>query len=181
MLIIPRESAFLPIACELPTQLLPWVNCQGPLTEKLRKKTGEARLQVLTQGWRAPNGWDKGVLHCNSEAVLQREVVMWALDAPCWYARTIIPYTTYSAHKSLFNRLENESLGALIFSVPEIKRVDMVHYPIDKHCIEYYWLNPSMLSEANVLWVRLSTLSITDRLAFFLVEILLPGLTRYLN
>ena len=181
MLIIPKEGAFLPVKCILPPELLPWINYQDSLTERLKDKAGHARLQVLGQSWGAPDSWDKQVLHYNHEAVFRREIIMWALDEPCWYARTIIPYTTYHAHRVLFNRLEQESIGTLIFSVAEIKRVDIIHYPVDKNSIEYYWLNPSMHHKAKVLWVRLSTFSVADGLPFFLIEMLLPALMRYSN
>ncbi len=181
MLILPSADAFLPVDGLLPPSLLPWVLCQTSLTEKLKKRAGEARLQVLGQAFSAPNLWEKQVLHVHSETVLRREILMWASHQPCWYARTIIPHTTCKAHQQLFHRLEQESLGELIFNSSDIKRLYFVHYPINEHSLEYYWLNPLMYVHEKKLWIRFSIFMIAESYPFFLIEMLLPGLNRYLN
>jgi len=179
-LILPRTDAFIPLEGLLPSSLLPWVSCQTSLTEKLEKRAGEAHLQVLGQAFSVPNWWENQVLHVHS-AVFRRNILMWASHQPCWYARTIIPHTTYKAYQQLFHRLEQESLGELIFNSPDIKRLHFVHYPINEHSLEYHWLTPLMHVHENKLWVRFSTFMVAERAPFFLIEILLPGLNRYLN
>ncbi len=181
MLILSSADAFFPIEGAVPSSLLPWLMYQDSLTEKLREKSGDARLQVLAEYWGAPDWWDKHVLHCNNEAVFHREILMWAWEKPCWHARTIIPYTTYHAHRALFSRLDKESLGTLIFNTPDIKRINMLYYPINEQSIEYSWLNPLMLNHEKIAWVRLSTFIVADRLPFFLTETLLSGLMEYLH
>lgn len=181
MLINPAVTALLPIPCEAPPSLLPWLTYEASLTDRLQAKAGNTRLDVLGQHWESPDLWDKQVLHIKDKAVLHREIVMWASDEPCWYARTIIPQTTHDAGKAIFDRLKNESLGALIFNEDRIKRASLIHYPIDAQSIEYHWLNETMHRKAKIVWVRMSTFTIDNVFPFCLIEIMLPGIMRYPN
>ncbi len=181
MLIKPIENTFLPISCELPASLAEWLAYPDSLTERLQDKAGHAKLQVLRQQWERANWWDKQVFHVLEGQVMHREIVMYANDEPCWYARTIIPEATYQAGSSFFNRLQKESLGTLIFNETKIKRLSMVHYPISEQSIEYHWLKQWLSCSALILWVRMSVFSFNNDSPFFLIETLLPALERYSN
>ena len=181
MLINLNVSSFIPVKDELQTSFLPWLTYQQSITSRLQEKAGSTRLQVLGQQWESPNWWDRYVLHIESGAVLHREIVTWAGKKPCWYARSIFPAATYQAQPSFFNRLQQESLGQLIFNENKVKRVVLMHYPIGEASIEYHWLNQSMHGGVKALWVRLSAFIFNEEHPFFLIEILLPGLARYSN
>jgi len=163
-----------------PPHLLPWLVHQDSLTEKLKTRAGDACLQILAQCWEPSDWWDRSVLGLSAETVLHREIVIKAQEKPCWYARTIIPSATYEADKALFDRLQQESLGDLIFKGTQIKRVFMTTYPICNQSIEYYWLPESMRQGKKEHWVRLSEFSVHGIFPFFLIEILLPELESYL-
>ena len=179
MLIKPEAELFLSIKCQLPLSLLPWVTYQYSLTDRLQERAGNTCLQVLAQRWVAPDWWDKYVLRIEDETVLHREILMWAGQEACWYARTIIPKATYQANTLLFSRLQTESLGTLIFNEPQIKRVYLMHYSISQQSIEYHWLNQLLHGSSKTLWVRLSAFTVNDDSPFFLIETLLPALERY--
>lgn len=164
---------------EPPEHLIPWLIYQQSLTHKLHSAAGDARLDLLGQSWEASDAWDQSMLALNQLNVLHREILMWAFDTPCWYARTILPKATYEADALLFDRLRDEPLGHLIFNSPKIKRASLVHYPISPNSMEYAWLTPLMHQNVHLLWVRLSEFKIQSEHSFFLVEILLPGLLRY--
>lgn len=159
-----------------PSTLLPWLTHQTSLTQKLETQAGVARLEVLNQQWAVADEWDQQVLQIKDELVIHREILMWAHDAICWYARTVIPKLTYEHDISLFERLQRESLGQLIFESGKIQRLSLKPYAIMPQSLEYAWLSDIMHTNAPVLWARLSTLCIGERFNFFLVEILLPGL-----
>lgn len=161
--------------------ILPWLTHEQSLTQKLDDAAGEARLEVLAQTWERPSAWDCSVLNLTSQTVMHREIVMWAFNAPCWYARTILPDTTFNANSTLFNRLKAEPLGHLIFNGTEIQRASLRHYMISPSSSEYHWLTSSMHQGASELWVRLSEFLVKGQDSFFLVEVLLPGLSRYLS
>ena len=165
--------------------ILSWLTYKNSLTDRLNSHLKKpARLQRLCQHWTAPSWWDCHVLAIQKESVLHRDIIMWAEEKACWYARTILPISTYHAARSIFDRLENESLGQLIFNEPMIKRIDMLHYAVNKGSLEYFWLKKSLL-DVEVLedeyWLRLSSFVVKDAFPFFLVEILLPDLMRSID
>lgn len=164
-----------------PAVLLPWITHPTSMTEKLRLAAGQAKLQVLRQQWDLPNWWDVHHVKISDKSVMHREILMSADEDACWYARTILPHTTYQSNPLFFDQLQNQSLGKLIFSNPDVKRISLSHYAIDKESIEYHWLNGAMHNNEPVLWVRLSSFTINDCFPFYLVEILLPGLLRATN
>ena len=164
-----------------PATIIPWLAYTRSLTEKLNALTGDARLDVLHQSWDKPNSWDKKVLFLDCDQVMHREIAMWSLDSVCWYARTILPISTYQSNKALFERLQNESLGQLIFNSQQIERLSLTHYAISPDSIEYSWLNSNFHEDAPILWVRLSEFQVNHDSSFYLVEILLPGLLRCLS
>lgn len=177
----PKTQAYFPINSSPPTYLLPWLTYRESLTERLQEKALDIHLQLLKQQWGIANWWDRQVLHIKENRVLHREIIMWAQQEACWYARTIIPERTYLTDEKFFKRLKNESLGTLIFNEEKINRRSLLHYPINQCSIEYHWLDKACLQRKNeILWVRKSIFTINDS-PFFLIEILLPPLERYSN
>ncbi len=163
----------------MPTLLRPWLVHEQSLTQKLKTIAGEARLEIYDQRWEQSDAWDLYKLKLKNTHVLHREIIMWAFDSPCWYARTILPDSTYLANTRLFDRLKDEPLGQLIFNGTDIKRASFTQYEIFPSSMEYQWLSESLHQDASALWVRLSEFVVNDKSAFYLVEILLPGLLRY--
>jgi chorismate--pyruvate lyase len=163
-----------------PSTLLPWLVHPYSITEKLKERFGEARLHVLHQGWHHTRWWEKYALDLDHQTILQRDIMMFSNQIPCWFARSIIPKLTYTANESLFLRLKTESLGNIIFNDDTIVRQSMTHYPITKQCLEYYWPNAAWVNNAPILWLRSSHYLIKDQFPFFLSEIFLPEWTRIL-
>lgn len=163
-----------------PARLLPWLLHTSSLTEKLKKETGEAKLTVLSQQWCAPNWWDRYVLDLAESQVLHRDIVMSTHELPCWYARTIIPETSYKAHETFFSRLEKESLGAIIYNTEGVRRDSLLYYAIDRNCLEFYWFSHKEKDE-TLLWGRRSILYCNKGTPFFLMEIFLPGLLKVIS
>lgn len=139
-----------------PLKLLEWLTYTGKLTNKLYEKSKNTKLQVLKHEIQPSNWWDRHVLHLDFELVLHREIVTYAWNDACWYARTIIPELTNDKYNKLFNRLKRESLGDLIFGDNGIERRYLIYYPINKYNIEYNWLTNNLTQKRDTLWVRLS-------------------------
>ena len=161
--------------------LRPWVLCQDSLTDKLKTIACDVRLEVRHHIWGVSNSWDQDVLGIRAnERVLHREILMWASTDICWYARTLLPLSTYLAEEALFARLETQALGELIWHNPNIKRLSIQPFQINQHAAEYHFLTQSMHQNETPLWARLSTLAVRERFPFYLLEIFLPGLIKYL-
>lgn len=165
-----------------PKLLLSWLTHTQSLTEKLHARAHHTALQVLQEQWlKHATPWDHAILQIAPDRVFHRDILMWALDMPCWFARTIIPAKTYTSDAPLFARLQHEPLGHLIFKGAAIRRVSLNYYSIDAQSPEYHWIPEVNRPSINgVLWVRISTFEVVHSGAlFYLIEILLPGLERY--
>ena len=169
----------LPITAEPPLPMAEWLHYPYSLTDRLIEKAGNVSLVVLGHDWALPTWWDKQVLDITALRVMRREIMMYAHAEACWYARTIIPSSTIEADAAFFNRLQQESLGALIFNEPKIKRENIHIYPINEQCIEYHWVHASLSPLPAVLWARWCEYRLNETFPFFLIEIMLPVLQRY--
>ena len=163
-----------------PPCLLPWLSYQRYLSKKLEAKAGQTELQVIQQTWLAQaSAWDQERLALGPEAVLHRDSLILAHQRPCWFARTILPRATYDSHLSLFERLNKEPLGNLIFRTEAVQRLRLEHYSIEAGSVEYDWLPKAIDTQQKLLWLRCSTFQVKDAELFYLVEILLPDLEHY--
>lgn len=174
-----------------PISLSDWINHQNSLTDKLLASKGSIDLELLSQEWTTPTWWDKYLLQINlicdvedregeviksQQLVFQREILMRSENIAYWYARTIIPQKCYDLNPDFFGRLEKESIRNLIFGNHEVHRVLMTGYPIDKQCIEFYWVKKYINTIKGTLWVRFGEFSYHHMESFYLMEILLPEL-----
>lgn len=155
--------------------LIPWLNHRDSLTDKLKAITGGVEITVIAQGWVTPNWWDACILKVTNELVLQREIFMRSGGRNYWYARTVIPQKCYALNPTFFKRLESESIRNLIFS-KEVTRVNTLCYPVDKNCLEFYWVKKYSADIEQHLWVRLAEFSYAGTHSFYLIELLLPEL-----
>jgi chorismate--pyruvate lyase len=159
--------------------MMSWLQYKQSLTERLKKLSGEARLDVLGQGWGKPDAWDIERLGLETGLVFHREIVMSSSKQPCWYARTVIPDSTYGVDPHFFGRLKQESVGGLIFNEPRVERVLFINYSAHPDALEYQWLKAAGLGGSELVGLRLSGFTLDKAFSFFLIEILLPGLLRY--
>ncbi|MCH9689758.1 MAG: chorismate lyase [Gammaproteobacteria bacterium] len=166
----------------LATQINPWLEQKGSITDKLKQLAGHTKLQVLSHSWETSDAWDSKILKLpeNTE-VLHRDILMWADNQTCWYARTILPQYVYQAESLLFEQLKSKPLGELIHHHPEIHRTHINSYEIHAHMPEYQYLKHALKQNTptHSLWGRVSTFTIRNQYDFYLLEILLPGLLRY--
>src|SRR5690348_10114562 len=95
-----------------------WLLHEGSLTEKLKEKSGEAKLHLVSQNWCKPNWWDKYLLKVTHGLVWERVILMYSKQTPYWYARSVIPQNCYSLNRNFFDRLQTESIRDLIFDEP---------------------------------------------------------------
>lgn len=167
-----EHSTILP-----PPILKPWLSHQSSLTDKLKQINSEVEIKVLNQAWILPSWWDNYNLAINTQKIRCREIIIQAAGRACWFGRTIIPVETYEKKQALFERLNHEPLGAIIFSEPTIRKCSMLNYQINHHCIEYHWLPaPYKTTDNQPLWLRLATFTVDNESSFYLAEIFLPGL-----
>jgi chorismate--pyruvate lyase len=156
--------------------LLEWLHYQSPLTDKLCQEKGEAQLELIAQHWKKPDFWSKNLLNIQDVSIFQREILMKSNQIIYWYARSFIPKKCYDLEPDFFNRLKKESIKNLIFEEDQVQRINSINYPINKECVEFYWVTKYINRRSDILWVRLNEYSYQKKQSFYLIEILFPQL-----
>ena len=140
-----------------------WLVYPHRLTDRLAEEAGEASLHVLNQGF--------------VEGFWQREIVIMAKGEPCWYARTLVPESTYFTCQYFFDQLKTKSLGELIYNSAIVQRTSLVHYPIGHAAVEFQWLPEHIKRTCHqALWIRSSYFRLRENHPFYLKEIFLPAM-----
>lgn len=165
------------ITTHAPNELIEWLLYKDFLMTKLKNLCEKVTLQVISQDWIKKSWWEKHHLNISTE-FLCREIIMKGDENICWYAKTLLPKTTYDNYLELFARLDKEPLGNLLFDpANNIKRENFKYYPINSDYLEYHFLDKVGLSNLDdILWMRLSAFSFPSNDVFYLAEIFLPDL-----
>ncbi|MGC1182207.1 chorismate--pyruvate lyase family protein [Legionella sp.] len=171
-----NTQLIFPLKVSCSQQFLEWINCQSSLTDKLCSAKGAVQLELIAQQWINIDLWSQSVLDIQDVLVFQREILMKSHDVIYWYARSIIPTRCYDLAPTFFDRLHNESIKNLIFNDQRVHRINLITYPINKHCVEFYWLKKYINRIQGILWVRIAEFSFQRKESFYLIEILLPKL-----
>ncbi|MEM0955642.1 MAG: chorismate lyase [Pseudomonadota bacterium] len=101
-----------------------WLLDEGSLTEYLLKKSGgDFRVERLRQTWRRPLLSESALLGLPPDQwALVREVALHCFGEPWVYARSVMPAAALSGKLRRLRRLQNQSLGALLFKQPKLVR-----------------------------------------------------------
>lgn len=142
------------LLADLPAQVKPWLLDEDSLTERLLQKSGgDFRVQRLRQGWQRPLLSEARLLDLPpGQWALVREVVLRCYDEPWVYARSVIPADALSGKLRRLRRLQNQSLGALLFQHPRLTReaFEVACLPGDSHYIH------RDLRQSQPAWARRS-------------------------
>jgi chorismate lyase len=164
------------------SSITPWVTHKGSITDKLKALATNTHLLVLNNIWEQTDEWDhKNLCLSPNIEVLHRDILMWAEQQPCWYARTILPKSVYHTEKALFDGLKTKALGDRSHNHPHISRTHIIPYTIHTNMSEFNFLKKALKhnTPTNTLWGRISTFTIHTQFDFYLLEIFLPGILRY--
>lgn len=101
-----------------------WLTDDGSLTARLvALGRGDFRVQRLYQGWEVPLLSERTLLGCPSrQRALVREVALWLGDETVVFARSVFPLASLDGCLGHLRRLQNRSLGAILFSHPDMQR-----------------------------------------------------------
>lgn len=142
---------------QMPVQLRPWLFAEGSLTQRLLALSGgNVRVELLAQRWQRPAPGEARLLGIDPTArALVREVILHGSGEPWVYARSILPEATLAGDLRRLRQLQNSSLGALLFTFPQLQR------------------RPFELAHSQGLWGRRSRFEIDAR-ALIVGEFFLP-------
>ncbi|MET0379169.1 MAG: chorismate lyase [Spongiibacteraceae bacterium] len=149
---------------QIPALLRPWLFAEGSLTQRLLDASArEFRVQVLAQCWQRPTLAEARLLDIDPTALtLVREVILYGRGQPWVYARSILPEPTLTGDLRRLRKLQNSSLGALLFTYPQLRR------------------RPFELATSHGLWGRRSRFEVGAR-ALIVSEFFLPDFLLHLH
>lgn len=155
---------------DAPRALLPWLLAEGSLTRLLiAASDGDFRVQRIDQSWRRPTHSEARLLDLPiGQRALIREVVLWGRGEPWVYGRSILPVHTLGGDLRRLRRLQNSSLGALLFSYPQLHRAPFQLARIDGATL------PEPARCDAPLWGRRSRFELRQR-ALIVSEVFLPA------
>ena len=109
---------------QLPALLRPWLFAEGSLTQRLIAASGgDFRVRLLSQSWRRPVLAEARLVDLAPTAhALVREVILYGAGQAWVYARSILPVQTLTGDLRRLRKLQNSSLGALLFTYPHLQR-----------------------------------------------------------
>ncbi len=155
---------------QIPRALRPWLLDPGSLTRQLTQLAGgDFRVERLSQSWRRPRLDERLLLGLgHGEWALVREVILWGRGEPWVYARSVLPVRTLTGDLYRLRRLQNSSLGSLLFRQRGLQRT-----PFQLTCIDARTLPPRLAGD-GALWGRRSRFELGDR-PLIVGEIFLPA------
>lgn len=156
-----------------------WLDYPTSITDRLKIYHPNVHLVCLKQAWFTADAWEQTTI--DAANLFRREILMYAGEHACWYARTMIPEHTYTQEQVRFARLKTEPLGQIIWQSSDIERQHMTQFCLDQNTLLYQHLTqiPQLTLNISPLWGRLSTFIIKTTLPFYLLEIFLPELQHY--
>jgi chorismate--pyruvate lyase len=101
-----------------------WLLDDGSLTNRLiQSSRGAFRVQRLNQGWQVPLASERKLLGLASrQLALVREVALMTNGRAAVFARSVFPVSSLSGSLRHLRRLQNRSLGSILFKSPGMHR-----------------------------------------------------------
>lgn len=123
-----REPRWRPLAQysshALPAECRRWLTDDGSLTSRLISlRAGVFNVQRLYQGWQVPLPSERRLLGMDQrQTALVREVALRLDDTAVVFARSVFPHDSLTGSLGHLRRLQNRSLGAILFKHPGMHR-----------------------------------------------------------
>lgn len=162
------SSTFAPV----PLELLSWLRHTDVMTDRLKSYAPQVSLKILEHDWVEANAWELKYLGIEG-SLLRRNVLIQSQNQPCWYARTMIPNTTYQRAPEFFDRLHQEPLAHLIYDEPRVTRCWIYSYGISPSQPEWLWWANLQYLAIERLWMRVSAFQFDQDDFFYLAELFL--------
>jgi chorismate--pyruvate lyase len=145
----------------LPAGLRGWLTDDGSLTGRLIELgRGEFRVQRLYQGWQVPLTSEQQLLSLPPrQLALVREVALQLAQQTVVFARSVFPVSSLTGSLAHLRRLQNKSLGAILFRHPGMHRspFELALMPGDSDYL------PSSLHQGEPAWGRRSRFDIKGK------------------
>jgi chorismate--pyruvate lyase len=146
---------------ELPARQRTWLLDDGSLTGRLIElKRGPFTVERLYQGWQVPLPSERRLLGMSArQQALVREVTLRVAGEAQVFARSVFPISSLTGGLTHLRRLQNRSLGAILFRDPGMRRspFELAYIPGDSDYL------PRQLHQADPAWGRRSRFEIEGK------------------
>lgn len=138
-----------------------WLTDNGSLTARLMGcGLGEFAVQRLSQSWEVPLPSERLLLQLPSrQLALVREVALTLDGIPVVFARSVFPISSLTGSLAHLRRLQNKSLGAILFRHPGMHRYPFELALMAGDC-DYL---PAKLQQDKPTWGRRSRFELAGR------------------
>jgi len=145
----------------LPPDCRTWLTDDGSLTARLvQSGRGAFSVRRLFQGWQVPLPSEQRLLQVPArQLALIREVALLLGSETVVFARSVFPYSSLNGSLGHLRRLQNKSLGAILFKHPGMHRCPFELAKIPGHSD---YLPPGM-RQAEPAWGRRSRFEIEGK------------------
>ncbi|WP_111641622.1 chorismate--pyruvate lyase family protein [Marinimicrobium alkaliphilum] len=160
---------------QMPAHLRPWLLDHGSLTAKLQALSqGHFRVEILRQSRGYPLLSEQKLLGMAPRRLaVIREVVLYGNNEPWVFARSVLPLASLTGPLRRLRHLDNQPLGALLFSQP-----NLVRGPIEISAMgPGQGYVPTALQGQEPLWGRRSVFWLYQR-PLMVSEVFLDAFTR---
>ena len=167
---------------KIPEALSEWIQCTTSITDRAKKYAGHIEIELLNHEWTLKTFEETYPYVIKTEPLFLREIYMRCDDVPWWYARTLIPKTTYHLRQSRLDALGACPLGDLLYHDPLIVRTPFEYSALSPSTPEYKQAlsHLPLCSGIDLLWARRSIFWI-EKKPLFLMEVFLPTLLKALT
>jgi chorismate--pyruvate lyase len=147
---------------QLPYFWYQWLSDRGSLTSSLVKASGNRfSVKVLSQREDVPLATEAQALNITVQTpVLVRQVILYGDHIPWVFARSIMPLTTLTGRVAELRNLDNQPLGARLFSDSSMSRetVEVAYFNAQELAV------PIGVSNSNaMLWGRRSVFRLDQK------------------
>ncbi|WOJ92417.1 chorismate lyase [Congregibacter variabilis] len=137
-----------------------WLLDDGSLTQHLLNTGKQFSLERWHQCWEAPRPDERKLLQMPlKELAMVRQIVMRLDSNAVVYARSVFPISTLNGPLRRLRRLHNKSLGAFLFSRPDMRRSP---FQIALLAGDAPYL-PESLHQDTEAWARRSCFEVADK------------------
>lgn len=162
---IATEPRWRPVGhytcASLAPRLRVWLTDNGSLTERLvASGHGHFCVQRLYQGWGVPLPSERNLLALPAgQLALVREVALTLGGDAVVFARSVVPISSLAGSLAHLRRLQNRSLGAILFRHPGMRRspFELARIPGNSPYL------PEHLHQAEPAWGRRSRFDIAGK------------------
>ena len=156
-----------------PAALQPWLYAKGSITQMARQRCADVSLDLLHNDWSSISQAERQYYSMREHRAFLREINMICDGDIWWYARTLIPQVTYDARLVAFDALDDIPIGTILFSDPEIKRLDLQVSDLNQEHPIRQWAGAALPYYVNRCWIRYSLYHIQG-LPLYMHEVFLP-------